>query len=461
MKAGRIVMLVIGVVVALMSIGLIVGGGGLLFAYGTQRDADGFFTTDTVELSTPAYAIQSEGIDLGSLPSELFPSGRLATIRISAETLTGTDAFIGIGAEDDVAAYLADVSRAEVADIDRRDITYRFIDGSATPGAPGEAPIWVASAEGSGVIEVEWELESGQWTVVVMNADASDGIAVDASAGARSEFVLLVAAGLLAFGLFLGLAAAALLVLAFASTREPAGDRVVAADLVYPVLLEGDLDPGLSRWQWLVKWFLAIPHYVVLFFLWIAFGVVTFIAFFAILFTARYPRGLFDFNVGVIRWSWRVAYYSYSVLGTDRYPPFSLADADYPARFDVEYPERLSRGLVLVKWWLLAIPHYLIVGLFTSGLIWWTTEIGTGQVVVRTGGGLISILVLVAVIALLFTGRYLPGLFDLVIGLNRWVYRVWAYAALMRDEYPPFRLDTGGLEPAASTTPEPSAPAAS
>ena len=176
-----------------------------------------------------------------------------------------------------------------------------------------------------------------------------------------------------------------------------------------------------------MKWILAIPHYIVLAFLWIAFVVLSVLAFFAILFTGRYPKGIFDFNVGVLRWTWRVGFSTYGVLGTDRYPPFSLKAEDYPATFDVEYSEQLSRGLVLVKWWLLAIPHYLVVSILQGGL-------GPRY------GGLNFMLVIFAAVALLFTGRYPVSIFDLVMGINRWAFRVAAYASLMRDEYPPFRL---------------------
>jgi hypothetical protein len=214
----------------------------------------------------------------------------------------------------------------------------------------------------------------------------------------------------------------------------------------YPLHLTGELSPGLSRGLWLVKWLLAIPHFVVLFFLWIAFVVLSVVALFAILFTGRYPRAIFDFNVGVLRWSWRVSFYSYSALGTDRYPPFTLADVpDYPARLDVEYPQALSRGLVLVKWWLLALPHYLVVGVFAGGA-WAGFNAANHDSTWTSGGGLIGLLVLIAGIALLFTRRYPKGIFDLVLGMNRWVYRVGAYAALMTDTYPPFRLDMGGEE---------------
>lgn len=193
-------------------------------------------------------------------------------------------------------------------------------------------------------------------------------------------------------------------------------------------------------------------------FLWLAFFVLTIIVFFAILFTGRYPPGIFAFNVGVLRWTWRVLFYATSAIATDRYPPFTLADADYPARLDVAYPEQLSRGLVLVKWWLLAIPHYIIVGLFTSGLVWWTTDFGDGDRILDITGGIVGVLAIVAGIVLLFTGRYPVGLFDILMGLNRWVYRVAAYAALMRDEYPPFRLDLGGSEGSAATPAPPLAP---
>jgi hypothetical protein len=215
----------------------------------------------------------------------------------------------------------------------------------------------------------------------------------------------------------------------------------------YPVRVEASLDPRLSRWLWLVKWVLAIPHYLVLCLLWAAFFFLSIAAFFAILFTGRYPRSIFDFNVGVLRWTWRVQYYTYGALGTDRYPPFSLQELpDYPAHLAVEYPARLSRGLVLVKWWLLAIPQYLIVGLFAGGGTWAAWRLGSNDFN-WAGGGLIGVLVLIAAIMLAVTGRYPPSLFDFILGLNRWVLRVAAYAALMTDAYPPFRLDIGGSEP--------------
>src|SRR5262245_19380698 len=187
-----------------------------------------------------------------------------------------------------------------------------------------------------------------------------------------------------------------------------------------PVRVTGRLDPQLNRWLWLVKWLLAIPHYIVLFLLWIGFIVLSIVALFAILFTERYPRAIFDVNAGIVRWTWRVAFYTYGALGTDRYPPFSLGEEpDYPATLEIDYPERLSRGLVLVKWWLLAIPHYAVIGIFGWGAGWHP--------------GLVEVLVLFAGVVLLFRAYYPAGMFDFVMGMNRWALRVVAYAGLLRD----------------------------
>jgi hypothetical protein len=453
MSAGKIAAIIVGALIGLTGIGLLIGSAGLLWANETQRDPDGFFTTDDFELSTESFALTSAEIDLGADPSDWFPSG-LATVRLEATPPGGGEVFIGIGPEEAVDSYLENVARSEVRTVTGDDASYRNIDGDQSPAVPTDQGLWTVSAAGPGTQTIEWELESGRWALVVMNADASPGVTVDAAAGADTDLLVPIALGLLGTGLIMLIVSIVLIVAGVRKTGEPTTAPLAESGGfgTYPVLLEGDIDPNLSRWQWLVKWFLAIPHYIVLAFLWIAFVMLSIVAWFAIVFTGRYPRGIFDFNVGVLRWSWRVSYYALGVLATDQYPPFTLADADYPARLDVAYPENLSRGLALVKSWLLAIPHYVIVGLFTSGLVWYTTEMdAAGNEVAQAGAGLISILVFIAVVILLFTGRYPQGLFDLVMGLQRWVYRVAAYAALMRDEYPPFRLDTGGREPGRSS----------
>jgi hypothetical protein len=208
----------------------------------------------------------------------------------------------------------------------------------------------------------------------------------------------------------------------------------------YPVILKGELTDPPARGWWLIKWLLGIPHYIVLFFLWIAFMVVWVITFFAILFTGKHPKSLFDFKVGVLRWTWRVGFYSYQALGTDKYPPFSLQPVDdYPADLNIPYTEKMSRGLVLVKWWLLAIPHYIITGILVgTSISWEMSNNGNGGSIESTG--LIFILAIFAAIVVLFMGNYPQSIFKLVVGFNRWVYRVAAYVTLMTDEYPPFRL---------------------
>ncbi len=480
MKVGRIIMIVVGALLALIGFGLLAGSTAGVVTYGTQR-TDGYFRTGEVRLASATSAITSNQVDLESEPGDadwLIDRGALGSVRLTIDPgASGTPIFAGIGPTADVAAYLDGVSHDVIRDFELSPdrVLYRRVPGESTPDPPGDQSFWVAQVTAEQEDELTWEVDSGDWTVVLMNADGSRGVDLDARLGIKVDWLLPALIGLLALGLVLLAGGAALVIVGSRGQAQPAEPQpaeplpaepatwpapappgaaaapAVAARQVepYPLVLTGRLDPSLSRGLWLVKWLLALPHYIVLVFLWIAFAIVTVIAFFAIVFTGRYPRGLFDFNVGVLRWSWRVGYYSYSALGTDRYPPFSLQPGDYPAELSVRYPEQLSRGLVLVKWWLLAIPQYVVVGIFGGGwwLGWWEpTE-------ARWAGdrpGLIGVLVLFAAVVVLFTGRYPATIFNFVMGLNRWVYRVVAYATLMTDEYPPFRFDQGGDE---TTTP--------
>lgn len=464
MRAGRVFMVVAGAVLALVAIGLLVGGGAILWAFNTQRDAAGYFNSPAYQIAADGYAIVTSDVELASHPGDWWPSRVTGTVRLQVRATGGTPVFVGIGPTEQVNAYLSGVARKEVTDLGKRlrDIETTSHPGSAPTTSPGQQALWTTSVEGPEEQVLTWKIERGRWTAVIMNADASPAVSVAVIAGVNLPVLEPIGIGLLAGGFVFALIASLLL----ASATRRGGPVTAPRERgrgAYPARLRGSLDEPLSPALWLVKWFLASPHYVVLAFLFAAFVVLTVFAWIAILFTGRYPRGMFDFNVGVIRWAWRVAFYSYGALGTDRYPPFTLEDVDYPARFSVPYPERLSRGLALVKWWLLAIPHYLIVGVFTSGLVFWTTQIGSqanGNAALQAGGGLIGLLVVLSGFGLLFTGRYPRGLFNLVMGLNRWSLRVLAYAALLTDAYPPFRLDMGEDEPDQSEETAPERPPA-
>lgn len=499
-KPAAIIMLILGILITLPGLAALAGGA-VASAVGSIQ-GDGYLTSGTSRFSVSSFALTSPRADaIGEdLPGRLpFDIGTLR-LRV-ASVAPDKPVFIGIGPQADVERYLSGVHHSELLNVRQRPFRaeYRDVPGGNPASPPAAQLIWTASVSGTGEQELACNITPGAWEIVVMNADASPGIDVQAQAGFRSDLIRPAATGLLVGGIIALLVGVPLIIFGAAGLGRhagppsagpppsgpaagapatapgyPGGQAVPAAPQAvpapppatmaaggrpgYPSRLSGELDPGLSRWMWLVKWFLAIPHFILLFFLWFAFAITTIVAGFGILFTGRYPRALFDFNVGVLRWNWRVAFYTYAAVGTDLYPPFTLKRANYPANFEVDYPERLSRGLVLVKWWLLSIPHLLLVGAFagTTGTVWrWEDEgsvIGTAYDR-GTGPSLLGLLVIVAAVILLFTGRYQRPLFDFILGINRWIYRVLVYTALMRDEYPPFRLDQGATEPGESIPP--------
>ena len=183
----------------------------------------------------------------------------------------------------------------------------------------------------------------------------------------------------------------------------------------YPVRVDVDYPDRLSRLLIFVKWLLAIPHYVVLFFLGIGAYVVLIIAWFSTIITGTYPEGMFNYLVGVMRWGARVS--AYVFLLTDQYPPFSLEDdQSYPLRLDIDYPQQIARWRPLLNW-LLVIPAAIVAGVI---------------------GIIAYVCVLIAWFAILITGRYPQGMFDVVVISFRWTMRTTAFEYWMTEQYPPF-----------------------
>ena len=186
----------------------------------------------------------------------------------------------------------------------------------------------------------------------------------------------------------------------------------------YPVTYLLDAPPSLSRWLWIFKSLLLIPHWIIL---WVLGFVSCFVLFFmwiAILISGKRPRGMFDFMLGINRWSMRVNAYSSHL--TDKYPPFSMDDADdYPMRLTAEFDPRANRLTAFFRW-ILVIPHWIIVGVL---------------------GFVSSVVTFIHVIYVIIFGKPHAELFNLLVGINRWTARETLYSLLVTDQYPPFSLD--------------------
>ena len=429
--AGSLIAL-IGTVIALSGLALVIVDLGL-------RDHDGFINTSTRHFDTPTYALTTGGVQLGDLhggAGDWAIENLDGRVRIRAALQGGAPVFVGIARKADLDRYLRGVAHARIKDFGHHRAVLRTVPGTSIPRAPSSRFFWVASASGPGAQTVTWKVDTGRWEAVVMRSDAARGVVADIRAGGNVPKLLWLGIGLLALGCLAFAAGAGVIVAvgprAAAAAAAPPTAMVEPAPSAHAVAVRAHVDPGLSRWMWLVKWVLVVPHLIVLAFLWVAFAFTAVAGVVALMATGRYPRALHDFHVGVMRWTWRVEFYANGAFATDRYPPFSLdPDPSYPADLEIPYVAHPARWLSAVKW-LLAVPHWIVLGALIAGGWWWTDG---------RAPGLLPVLVIFSVIWLTFTGRYPADLFRLIVGIHRWTLRTIAYAIGMVDEYPPFRLD--------------------
>lgn len=194
------------------------------------------------------------------------------------------------------------------------------------------------------------------------------------------------------------------------TTAEPQSGNPIRLDVDYP-----ESSSRLLNGLLFIKFILAIPHLLIIYALGILLNVIALIAIVAILFTKKYPRGLFDFAVNIVRWQTNVG--SYILMLRDEYPPFSWDAGQYPVTFEVDYPENPARFAPLYKW-ILVIPNLIVWYIFALIAV---------------------VLWLVAWIAIIFSGKFPRGMFDFIVGVMRWQNRIYGYAVYQfTDVYPPF-----------------------
>jgi hypothetical protein len=224
MRFVKIAAMMLGVLFALAGLASVTSGGFLLGVYATQRDPSGFFTSPGQQVGSYGFALTAPDINaiLGPRWERWIPGRGNVTVRIEGDSLLPAPLFVGIGPTGRVSKYLTGVPRDKITRIDwvAGSVEYSHVDGTKLPPAPGKQTFWVAKEQGSGTQTLEWELQQGDWTVVIMNADASAPVAATVSVGARFGILTPLVIGLTAGGVVL-LAIAATLIFFGARRRRP------------------------------------------------------------------------------------------------------------------------------------------------------------------------------------------------------------------------------------------------
>jgi len=455
MSAGKVALLVFGIIFLLVAVGLMFAGGTLIWVDQALKDDEGFITTDDIDLEpgTPGtqvtHAIITRPADIDLEEKWVWGVIDLATIKVEVKNNNSSkQVFIGIAKESDVEDYLNSVSYNEITEfrIHPYRVYYEYHAGSSEPEeAPTDQEFWEVSSSGAGTRSLEWELESGTWVLVLMNADGSAGIDLSGSIGIKVPWIIWLGIGLLIGGIVVLIIG--VLMVYFAARRpmvsggtkgtvssisDDSGTVIAEKSNGYPASLDIDYpDRALNRLSTFFRIIWIIPIAIILGLvtspLWsesdgcsyqyAAGGILFLPIILMLLFRQKYPRWWFDWNVALTKFAARV--YAYLALLRDEYPS---TDEDQAVHIEIAYPDAkqdLNRWLPLVKWFL-AIPHYFVLFFLSIAAL---------------------VYVVIAWFAILFTGRYPRGLFDFVAGLFRWYLRVAVYAFLLTtDRYPPFSL---------------------
>lgn len=234
MRAGKIVSLIIGILMVIVALALVVPGGVLLGIYGTQRDSDGFFMTSTRSLTTNGYALATPDVDLNlGHVADWLPTGSRAALRVQATSNSDAPLFVGIGPTNEVSRYLAGVDYDEVTDFGWgwSSVKYRHLAGEAPTLPPGTQSFWVGKEDGTGPLTLDWDIQDGNWTAVIMNADLSAAVNADVKLGARFDLLFPIGLGMVIGGVVLLGVGILLIVL---GARRPPTPPYVAGQAPYP-----------------------------------------------------------------------------------------------------------------------------------------------------------------------------------------------------------------------------------